>query len=76
MVDLAYEYRLPMALEYVDRDVTTRPLNLQFRNQPVQQILEAIIRQAPKFRVSFSQGLVDITAVRLKIEQNQLVGVL
>jgi hypothetical protein len=60
VVDLAYEYQLPMAVEYVNRDVITRPLNLQFRNQSVRQILESIIRQAPKFRVSFSQGLVDI----------------
>jgi hypothetical protein len=60
VVDLAYEYQLPMALEYVDRDVTTRPLNLQLHNRSLRQILEAVIRQAPKYRVSFSQGLVDI----------------
>jgi len=60
VVDLAYEYQLSMALEFVDADATTRPLNLQFRNQSVRKILEGIIRQAPRYRVNFSQGLVDI----------------
>jgi hypothetical protein len=59
VVDLAYEYQLPMAIEFVDGDVT-RPLSVQFRNRSVRQILEDIIRQAPRYRVNFSQGLVDI----------------
>jgi hypothetical protein len=48
-----------MAVEFVDGDAT-RPLNVQFRNQSLRQILEGIIRQAPRYRVNFSQGLVDI----------------
>jgi hypothetical protein len=62
VVDLAYQYQLPMALEYVDHDATTRPLNLQFHNESVRRILEGIIRQAPEFRISFAEGLVDIFA--------------
>jgi hypothetical protein len=31
-----------------------------YGNQSVRKILEGIIRQAPKYRVNFSQGLVDI----------------
>jgi hypothetical protein len=62
VVDLSYKYQLPMALEYVDRDATTRSLNLQFHDESLRQILQAIIRQTPKYRVSFSRGLVDIFA--------------
>ena len=56
VVDLAYTYQLPMALECADRDATTRPLNLQFHNESVRRILEGIIRQSPAFRVSFAEG--------------------
>jgi hypothetical protein len=60
VVDLAYEYQLPMAIEYVDGDATKRSLNVHLHNQSLRQILEGIIRQSPKYRVDFSQGLVDI----------------
>jgi hypothetical protein len=62
VVDLAYKYQLPMALEYVDRDATTRALNLQFYNESLRQIFQEIIQRAPKYRVSFSRGLVDVFA--------------
>ena len=32
VIDLAYRFALPMAIEYADRDATTRPLDLQFNN--------------------------------------------
>ena len=60
LVDLAFKYQLPTAIEYADRDATTRTLNLQFHNESVRGILETIIRQAPEYRVSFSGGIVDI----------------
>jgi hypothetical protein len=60
LVDLAYKFQLPMAVEYADRDATTRPLNLQFHNESVRGIIQTIIRQSPHYRVSFSEGLVDI----------------
>jgi hypothetical protein len=60
LVDLAFTYQLPTAIEYADRDATTRALNLQFHNESVRGILETIIRQAPEYRVSFSGGIVDI----------------
>jgi hypothetical protein len=59
VVDLAYEYQLPMAIEFVDRDAM-RPLHVEFRNRSVRQVLEDIIRQVPRYRVTFSEGLVDI----------------
>jgi hypothetical protein len=39
VVDLAFRYQLPTAIEYADRDATTRSLNLQFRDESVREIL-------------------------------------
>jgi hypothetical protein len=74
VVELAYQYQLPMALEYVDRDATTRPLNLQFHNESVRRILEGIVRQAPEFRVSFAEGLVDIFAPQGREDTSNLLN--
>jgi hypothetical protein len=65
---------MPMALEYVDRDATTRPLNLQFHNESVRRILEGIIRQAPEFRISFAEGLVDIFAPQRREDTSNLLN--
>ncbi len=60
VIDLAYEYELPTAIEYIDHDATTRPINLQFRDESVRGILMAIILQIPEYRVSFFDGMVDV----------------
>lgn len=60
VLELAYQYELPMGIEFMDRETATRPINLEFRDETVRRILLAIIRQAPEYHVSFSAGLVDI----------------
>jgi hypothetical protein len=75
VVELAYRYQLPMAVEYADRDATTRPLNLEFHNQSVRRILEAIVRQAPHYRVSFSNGIVDIFSPEAREDASNLLNV-
>ena len=50
IVELAFTYQLPTAIEYADREATTRPLNLHFRNESVQKILEAITEQVQGYR--------------------------
>jgi hypothetical protein len=74
VVDLAYRFQLPMAVEYADRDATTRPLDLQFHNESVRGILEAIVRQAPQYRVSFSEGIVDIFAPKAREDTSNLLN--
>src|ERR1700730_17193794 len=66
VVDLAYSYELPMAVEYAERDATTRPLNLEFNNQPIQPTHENIIPQAPQYRDTCPNNIVDIFAPRAR----------
>ena len=47
LVDLAFAYQLPTAIEYADRDATTRALNLQFHNESVRGILETCSHAFP-----------------------------
>jgi len=63
-----------MAVEYADRDATTRPLNLQFHNESVRGILEAIVRQAPQYHVSFSEGIVDIFVPKAREDTSNLLN--
>jgi hypothetical protein len=60
VIELAYKYQVPMAIEYADRDATTRPLNLEFHNKSFRGIVEAIVKEDRQYRVSFSNGIVDI----------------
>lgn len=66
VIDLAYQYELPTAIEYVDHDAITRPIDLQFRDESVRGILTAITLQIPEYRVSFSDGLVDVYAPKAR----------
>jgi hypothetical protein len=74
IVDLAFTYQLPTAIEYADRDATTRALNLQFRNESVRGILKTIIRQFPEYGVSFSGGIVDVFAVKGRGDSSNLLN--
>ena len=74
ILDLAFAYELPTAIEYADREATTRPLNLDFRNKSVRWILQAIIEQVPGYSVSFSGGIVDVFAARGREDSSNLLN--
>jgi hypothetical protein len=60
LVDLAYEFELPMGIEYIDRESVTRPLELEFRDDPLGDIITALVAHQPEYRVSFVGGVVQI----------------
>jgi hypothetical protein len=74
LVDLAFTYQLPTAIEYADRDGTTRALNLQFRNESVREILKTTIQQFPEYGVSFSGGIVDVFAPKAREDSSNLLN--
>lgn len=65
-VQMAYRYKLPAAIEHVDREALQKPLHLRLRGQTVRGLLAAIVASVPGYRIDFSQSLVDIytTAAR------------
>jgi hypothetical protein len=72
LLELAYQYELPMGIEYMDRETAARPINLEFRDETVRGILLAIVGQAPEYRVSFSAGLVDIYSPKARDDPSNL----
>src|ERR1700692_2447535 len=43
VLDLAYEYRLPTGIEYVDHEATFRPINSVYQNESVREIVSGIV---------------------------------
>jgi hypothetical protein len=74
IVDLAYEHKLPLGIEYVNRDGVTRPINLQLNDETIRGIIIAIIAQAPEYRVNFSGGVVDIYAPKARDDASNLLN--
>ena len=74
IVDLAFRYQLPTAIEYADREATTRRLNSHFQNESVRRILEAITEQVPGYSVSFSGRIVDVFAARGREDPSNLLN--
>jgi hypothetical protein len=74
VLDLAYEHELPTGIEYIDEEAITKPIDIELRNESVRGIIEAIIQQAPEYRVSFSEGLVDIYAPKAREDPSNLLN--
>jgi hypothetical protein len=74
LVDLAYEYELPMGIEYLDREAATQPINLELRNESVRGILLAIVQQVPEYKVSFSDGVVDVYVPKMREDSSNLLN--
>jgi hypothetical protein len=74
LIDLAYEHELPMGIEYLDREAATRPINLELHNESVRGILLAIVQQVPEYKVSFSDGVVDVYAPKARQDPSNLLN--
>ena len=74
VIELAYEYQVPMAIEYADHEATTRPINLEFHNKSLREMVEAIVKQDQEYRVSFSNGVVDIFSPRAREDRSNLLN--
>jgi hypothetical protein len=74
LIELAYKYQLPMAIEYADWEATKRPLNLEFHDKSLREIFEAIVKEDPQYRVNFSNGIVDIFSHRARADNSNLLN--
>jgi hypothetical protein len=73
-LDLAYKYRVPVALEYADREATTEPIDLHLRNESVREIFETVVAKFPHYRVTFSGGIVDIYSSFARTDTSNLLN--
>ena len=66
ILELAYEYQVPMGLEYLDREAIRRPLAVKLQNKSVREVLAALVGEVPDYRVNFSSGIVEIYSPRAR----------
>jgi hypothetical protein len=74
LLDLAYAHELPMGIEYLDREALAKPLHLELHNESVRGVLLAIVEQVPEYKVSFSEGLVDIYVPTAREDPSNLLN--
>lgn len=60
LLDLAYKYGLPMAIEYVEREASSRPVKVVLRHTTLGHALAAIVAEMPGYALSTSEGLIDV----------------
>jgi hypothetical protein len=72
VVDLVFKYHTPTAIEYADREASTRKLNLQFHDESVRSILEKLIQQDSEYQVSFAGEIVDIFSAKAREDPSNL----
>lgn len=72
VLDLAYQYELPLGLEYLDQTAVTRAINLKLQDASVRSVLIELIQQNPQYQVSFSNGLVDIYSPKAREDSSNL----
>jgi hypothetical protein len=68
VLDLAYQYQLPMGIEHVTADALYRPLNLRLKRRNLKEIISTIVQAVPGFQVDFSGGLVDIFSPMARLD--------
>jgi hypothetical protein len=74
VVDIAYEFQVPLGIEYVDRDASTRPIDLQFQNQSLRSIFRAVVAQLPEYQVAFLGETVQIYSPRARADSSNLLN--
>jgi hypothetical protein len=74
VLDLAYEYDIPVGLESISHDAATRPINFETRGQSVRGILVTIVQKLPDYRVSFLNGMVDIYVPKAREDPSNLLN--
>jgi hypothetical protein len=72
LLNLAYEYQVPLALEYVDRTATSESVNLHLKDRSLREIIETAIANFPEYRVSFSAGLIDIYSPSARADSSNI----
>jgi len=74
LIDLAYEYQLPTAIEYVDTNLADRHISLEFRHERLRNILDTIIKQNSDYRVTFAGSIVDIYSPKRRDDSSNLLN--
>jgi hypothetical protein len=74
VVDLAYEYRLPTGIEYVDQEAMSRPIHSVYRDESIGVILTKMVGQFPEYGISLTGGIVNLYSREARKESTNLLN--
>ena len=75
LLELAYQYQLPLAVEYMDWNIVRRPVKMRLRNVTVGTTIEALVGQLSEYRVSFSDVIVDLYSPRARRDPSNVLNI-
>ena len=74
VISLAYEFQFPVGFEYLDREAVQGPLNIRLRRPSVREMIEALVNELPEYRVSFSNGVVEVYSPLARSERANVLN--
>ncbi|MDE3179852.1 MAG: hypothetical protein KGM47_09345 [Acidobacteriota bacterium] len=74
LLEVALKANLPLALEYVDQNAAEKPLGIVLPKGTARRTIEAIVRMLPEYRVSFTEGLVDVYSPEARANRSNLLN--
>ncbi len=74
VLSLAYKYELPIGIEYVDQNSVSRPLKIVLSNNSVRESLRDAVSKLPEYRVSFSNGIIQLYSNRARLDRSNLLN--
>jgi hypothetical protein len=75
LFDLACAYKVPLTVEYADHIAATQPIDLHFRDEYLRNIFSVLAAQIPEYRVSFSNGLIDVYMPSARADSSNLLNI-
>ena len=75
LLGLAYEYRLPMGIEYMDVNLVHKPVKVHLRNVTVREAIEMLLKPLREYRVSFSEGLVEVYSPGARRDRSNILNI-
>jgi hypothetical protein len=75
LLDIIYQFQLPTAIEYLDEGFVLRPVHDKLKGSTVREVMNALIGQAPGYRIDFTGGVIQIYSVLARSDPKNLLNI-
>jgi hypothetical protein len=74
LIEIAYRYRIPMGIEYLDTSAVNKPLHASYKRVSVGRLIASLTALVPGYRASFAPGVVEIYSPRARRVSSSLMN--
>ena len=74
VLDLAYQYQLPLGLQYADEAAVHRKINVKLQNHDLRNVLSTVISRLPEYKMTVGNGLIQIFSPKGRAEASNLLN--